>query len=276
MSFDESTDRFATWFKSLPAASISPLIEIVDLRDRGAGRGISGPTLSHQCSSEISAKIVLVAKQDIPPDTELFRIPREAIMSVETSNLRELVPGVFDEQQNDSLDGEMSSSLNSWDGLILVMLYEFFRGSESPWFEYFAVLPTEFETPMFWSDAELDELQASHTRSKIGKEEATGMFQSTMVPIIRKYEDVFAGSRDLNDQQLIEMAHRMGSTIMAYAFDLENEDEEVDNAEDGWVEDKDDKSLMGMVPMADILNADAEFNVRHYLFPASDVIIADS
>jgi hypothetical protein len=46
---------------------------------------------------------------------------------------------------------------------------------------------------------------------------------------------------------------------MAYAFDLEAEDE--DEGEDGWVEVKESKTL-GMVPMADMLNADAEFNVR--------------
>jgi hypothetical protein len=48
---------------------------------------------------------------------------------------------------------------------------------------------------------------------------------------------------------------------MAYAFDLENDDDEEQEGEDEWVEDKDGKVLMGMVPMADILNADAEFNV---------------
>ena len=46
---------------------------------------------------------------------------------------------------------------------------------------------------------------------------------------------------------------------MAYAFDIEAEDESEE--EDGWVEDKESRTL-GMVPMADILNADAEFNVR--------------
>jgi hypothetical protein len=54
----------------------------------------------------------------------------------------------------------------------------------------------------------------------------------------------------------------MGSTIMAYAFDLENEDGHEENEEEEWVEDKDGKTMMGMVPMADILNADAEFNAH--------------
>jgi SET domain-containing protein 6 len=48
---------------------------------------------------------------------------------------------------------------------------------------------------------------------------------------------------------------------MAYAFDLDNGNEESDNEEDGWVEDRDGKTMLGMVPMADILNANADFNV---------------
>lgn len=52
----------------------------------------------------------------------------------------------------------------------------------------------------------------------------------------------------------------MGSTIMAFAFDLETDDE--DDGEDGWVEDGEGKSLMGMVPMADVLNADAHSNAH--------------
>jgi UV DNA damage endonuclease len=56
----------------------------------------------------------------------------------------------------------------------------------------------------------------------------------------------------------------MGSTIMSYAFDFQNEDEEDEKDEEEWVEDREPKSTMGMVPMADILNADAEYNVRPY------------
>ena len=48
---------------------------------------------------------------------------------------------------------------------------------------------------------------------------------------------------------------------MAYAFDIEGEGEQDEDEEEGWVEDKEGKTLMGMVPMADILNANAEFNV---------------
>jgi SET domain-containing protein 6 len=56
----------------------------------------------------------------------------------------------------------------------------------------------------------------------------------------------------------------MGSTIMSYAFDLDNEEEQSDDEEEGWIEDREGQTLLGMVPMADILNANAEFNVSCY------------
>jgi SET domain-containing protein 6 len=52
---------------------------------------------------------------------------------------------------------------------------------------------------------------------------------------------------------------------MAYAFDLDNANEESEDEEDGWVEDREGKTMLGMVPMADILNANAEFNVRMHV-----------
>lgn len=142
------------------------------------------------------------------------------------------------------------------------MMYEALLGDQSQWKPYIDVLPTSFDTPMFWSEEDLSHLQASATVSKIGKDSAEEMFRSRLLPAIRGHPEVFASSSDLSDEKLIELAHRMGSTIMAYAFDLENEDDEDQDEEDGWVEDREEKSMMGMVPMADILNADAEFNVR--------------
>lgn len=40
-NFDGASESFLRWFKSLPDATFSDAIKIVDLRDRNAGRGIS-------------------------------------------------------------------------------------------------------------------------------------------------------------------------------------------------------------------------------------------
>ncbi|KAF4970855.1 hypothetical protein FSARC_2221 [Fusarium sarcochroum] len=237
-NFNGTSERFLVWFKLLSGATFSNAIEIADLRDRNAGRGI-------------------IALEDIPAETTLFTIPRKGIINTETSELPKKLPDVFDLDKSDENE---APGLDSWGSLILVMMYEYLLGEMSLWKPYFDVLPSSFDTPMFWNDNELDQLQASHMRHKIGKANAEDMFNKTLLPIIRKNVEIF-GAENKNDVELIEIAHRMGSTIMAYAFDLENDEEEEEEA-DGWVEDRDGKSMMGMVPMADILNADAEFNAH--------------
>jgi SET domain-containing protein 6 len=118
---------------------------------------------------------------------------------------------------------------------------------------------------MFWPPAELSELQASALVAKVGKEEADRMITSKILPVVRAHDHVFfpPACHRLDDAHLLELAHRMGSAIMAYAFDLEKDDDN-DGADedDEWVEDREGKTMLGMVPMADILNADAEFNAH--------------
>lgn len=195
------------------------------------------------------------------PDTTLFSIPRKGIINVQTSDLPSKLPAVFDLDAAPAEGDDDVPQKDSWSSLILIMIYEFLRGEQSFWKPYFDVLPENFDTPMFWSDADLSELQASAARAKVGKTEAEDMFRANILPVIRQNPGLFVSSQEKADDDLINLAHRMGSTIMAYAFDLENEDDRDDDDSDGWVEDRDGKSLMGMVPMADILNADAEFNV---------------
>ncbi|KAI0599284.1 SET domain-containing protein [Biscogniauxia sp. FL1348] len=253
--FDTKSASFLDWFKAWPGATFHPDIKITDLRGRGAGRGI-------------------VTTADIPEDTVLFTIPRAAIISTETSDLAKRIPQLFattgledDDNEADEDGSETSGPPDNWVSLILVMIYEYLQGDKSRWRPYFDVLPSQFETLMWWSDQELDQLQASSIVSRVGKEEADGMFRTKVLPVVEQNASVFypeEASQRLSEKQLMQLAHRMGSTIMAYAFDLENEDDEDMDAEneDEWMEDREGKMLMGMVPMADILNADAEFNAH--------------
>lgn len=251
-SFDSRTEGFLKWFKSLPGATFHPDIQIQDLRAQDRGRGI-------------------IATADIPEDTVLFTIPRDAIINTLTSDLPRRIPQIFEDSttgledaDNEADEDGDAGPPDSWVSLILIMIYEYLQGDQSRWKPYFDVLPEEFDTLMFWSGPELDELQASAITSKIGKDEADNMFRAKVLPTVQEHADIFyrAGAQRLGEDQLMALAHRMGSTIMAYAFDLENDDEEPGSEnEDEWVEDKEGKLMMGMVPMADILNADAEFNV---------------
>ncbi|KAI6784946.1 ribosomal n-lysine methyltransferase 4 [Emericellopsis cladophorae] len=242
--FNSQSQAFLEWFNSIPGSTFSDAIELVDLRSANAGRGI-------------------IATKDIEEDSVLFTIPRTHILSKQTSALRSKLPQVFDADQAPA-DPENGFAVKQdrWTSLILVMLYEYLQGDASSWKPYFDVLPESFNTPMFWSDAELDELQGSATRQRIGKEEAEEMFRTRIIPIVRQNASVFPRQEAVSDDQLVALAHRMGSLIMSYAFDLDKDDDsdEEDENEDGWQVDRDDELLMGMVPMADMLNADAVFN----------------
>lgn len=168
-------------------------------------------------------------------------------------------------------DQDDEQALDSWSFLILTLMHEYLQGNDSLWKHYLDILPDAFDTPMFWTDAELAQLQGSATSSKIGKDTAEDMFRRRLIPIIRENRHAFKGSEDMSAEDLVQLAHRMGSTIMAYAFDLESDEQEGGEGGEGddadsWVEDREGKTLMGMVPMADILNADAEFNVRCFAF----------
>lgn len=177
------------------------------------------------------------------------------------------VPSIFSDSVavDADEDGDVEPQAHdSWTSLILVMIYEHLQGDLSRWKPYLDVLPTEFNTLMFWTPDEVGHLQASSVVPRIGKAEADNMIRVKILPVIQQHRAVFFpdGRAPLTDGELTDLAHRMGSIIMAYAFNLEKEDneDEADN-QDGWVEDKDDLIEMGMVPMADILNADAQFNV---------------
>ncbi len=225
----------------------------------------------------------------------LFTIPRQAILGSATSELARLVPSIVqgaeeegaegDDGEADDDDGD-SKTQDPWTSLILVMIYEFLRGPQSPWQPYFGVLPAVFDTPMFWATDDLAALQASPIVGRVGRAEADAMIRTKVLPVVRAHSDIFFGEgTPLDDDALLQLGHRMGSTIMAYSFSLEKDEEEDDDHEededehmhgpecnhghddsdedsvDGWTEDKDDQLPLGMVPMADMLNADAEFNV---------------
>ena len=123
---------------------------------------------------------------------------------------------------------------------------------------------------MFWNKAELETLQASAVIDKIGLEKAEESWKETIIPLMLSHPELFpvTGQNDsVRTRELIKLAHMAGSLIMAYAFDIDRDDEKNDvigGSDDEFEEDDEDEPLKGMVPFADMLNADADRNnVRH-------------
>ena len=150
---------------------------------------------------------------------------------------------------------------------MVVMIYEYLRGEQSKWDSYFKILPSTFDTLMFWNENQLSELQASAIVDKIGKQSADQSILESVAPLIRSNPSLFppiAGLGSWADEAgtsaLLQLAHRMGSLIMAYAFDIDKMEEEESPDEDGFVPDEEEQPAKGMVPLADLLNADAHRN----------------
>lgn len=203
-----------------------------------------------------------MAQSDISEGEELFSIPRGLILTPQNSKL------------NDVLSQQLEE-LGPWMSLILVMIYEYLSGDQSTWSPYFKVLPRNFDTLMFWCPSELQELQGSSIVDKIGKEGAEESILEMIAPVVRANPSLFppidnlpSYDGDAGAQTILNLAHGMGSLIMAYAFDIEkaeNEDEEGED-ESGYMTDEEEQLSKGMVPLADLLNADADRNNVRMLF----------
>lgn len=194
----------------------------------------------------------LVASGEIEEDEELFAIPRSLVLDPGTSAI-----------PNDVL--RSVDSQDSWSLLILTVVFELLRCENSPWHQYLQVLPREFDTLMFWSESELKALQGSAVLEKIGKKQAEEQWRSTIIPVMLRNPGIFPieGESVSRTHRLIQLAHLAGSLIMAYAFDIDRDGAaDQSSSEDGedFVDDDEDNPLKGMVPFADMLNADADKN----------------
>ncbi|EAW08682.1 ribosomal lysine N-methyltransferase [Aspergillus clavatus NRRL 1] len=250
-SFQRQSDEFITWLAQRPGVRISPKIRIADLRSQSAGRGV-------------------VAQSAIVEGEELFSIPRDLVLSTENSKLKSLLSQDLGE-------------LGPWLSLMLVMIYEYLLREQSAWAPYYRIFPENFDTLMFWSPAELQELQGSAIVDKIGRQGAEESILQMIAPVVKANPSLFPPIQGLSSwegeagtQALLGLAHVMGSLIMAYAFDIEkvnDEDDEDNEGEDGYMTDEEeDQSSKGMVPLADILNADADRNNAR-LFQEEDSLV---
>ena len=103
----------------------------------------------------ISVDLIKNAFVILKEGTVLFTIPRLILLSTRTSTL----PRLLGKEDWNLLD-------KGWTGLILCMMYEEALGEASRWCAYLRDLPTDFDTLIYWSEDELDMLQASTVRSK--------------------------------------------------------------------------------------------------------------
>ncbi|KAF8915609.1 hypothetical protein CPB85DRAFT_1550593 [Mucidula mucida] len=219
----------------------------------------------------------------------LFTIPRSLLISTRTSSLPERFGQ--EEWKQRKLD-------QGWGGLILCMMWEESQGSSSKWGPYLGSLPTEFNTPMFWNDADLGHLKGTTVVEKLGREDAERDFTQILTPAVQSRPDIFPPSA-LPVHYSLQQYHIMGSRILSRSFNVEkwesdnDENEEANNSHSMDVDEPDtlatsaqdsepteehveeeeeeeveeDSSDVSMVPVADLLNARYESENASTHFP---------
>ncbi|CAJ0647457.1 3085_t:CDS:10 [Entrophospora sp. SA101] len=212
-SFELINESFVDWFCA-NGGIISPKIAFKDYSNENAGRG-------------------MMAVEEIGSDEVLFEIPRSILLSPKTSLLKNEVS---------TEEYKKLYKINHWFPLILCMMYES-QKENSLWKPYFDILPKQFETPMFWTEEELTELQGTGVIDKIGKADSEKGFYEHLLPIIQSKPNVFKP-----DVHNINLFHQIGSLIMSNAFNEENGN------------GGDNKISIVMIPMADMLNHKTGYN----------------
>ncbi|EHL01706.1 SET [Glarea lozoyensis ATCC 20868] len=234
-SFQATTEAFLEWLSKI-GVRINPKMTLKDLKSEGRGRGV-------------------VAAADFEEDEVVFCIPRTAVL-----NVNNVFAG-----QDSGASKEALLQMPNWLALTATMMSEG-QQSDSRWAPYLAVLPQKLDSLVFWSEEELAELQASSVAKKIGRSSAEEMFTKHISPL---------GLGEFN----VELCHQVASVIMAYAFDIPEEEpakQENGGAEgetDDLVSDdgEDEKTILSMIPLADMLNADAERNNARIYYENEDL-----
>ena len=207
-----------------------------------------------------------VATQDIEEDEELFAVSRNLVLTTATT---------------DYLPALSLPNPDTWLPLIIVTVQQLLNKGSSKWHPYFQVLPPKFDTLMYWTETELAELQASAVTRRIGKASADKSFREEAWDFMMadlEFFDVEGEEEAEWEEHAVHMCHYAGSLIMAYAFDIDRDEADAQpNGNMADIEDlqSDDEEnpLKGLVPFADMLNADGDRNNARLFQEGSHLIM---
>lgn len=234
MSFEAENEQFVNWLTA-NGVTLSPKIALHDYRAEGQGRGV-------------------IAIDDIGKDEVLFTIPRNSLLAVD----------------NDDTFSQLISDENDFGTWLNLMAYMMVVSESSRWKPYYNMLPKSFNTPMFWSDEQINMLQGSALKDKIGKEEAEEQYSQNIRPFLEANRHKFEAQSGFDNS--IDAFHRMGSIIMSYSFDVKekNSMEDIENSDD---DEEEEPCVKAMVPMADMLNAHTRLCNAHLCHTDDNVVL---
>ncbi|KAI0066033.1 SET domain-containing protein [Artomyces pyxidatus] len=152
-----------------------------------------------------------IALRDLSEGHTLFTLPRDLTLSTRTSKLPNLVG---------QMEWKKRGLHSGWVGLILSMMWEEAQGSASRWRTYLESLPTSFDTPMFWSPDDLEELKGTAVVEKLGRDQAEADYREKVLPMLQARPDLFE-PEELDSHYSLKNYHVMGSRILSRSFQVE-------------------------------------------------------
>lgn len=90
-------------------------------------------------------------------------------------------------------------------------------------------MPSTFDTPMFWTQQEVEELAGTDVMDKIGHEDAERDYHECVLPYVQQYPEVFVGATGeeatakIAQFYSLPMYHRMGSSILSRSFHVKRD-----------------------------------------------------
>ena len=162
----------------------------------------------------------IVAVDDIPEQYIIATIPKQSCITVLTTELSDIL-------REEGLAGGL--------GLVIAVWFEKGIGKASIWAGYFESLQDKENLPIFWSMEERELLQGTEIDPSDVQEDYNDVmddYVAHVVPLLKKYPDVFSQMSDTNVESFLEAA----SLVASRAFGV------------------DDVHGDGMVPLADVFN----------------------
>ncbi|GMF13696.1 unnamed protein product [Phytophthora lilii] len=215
--------------------------------------------------------------EDVAPHSEVFSIPLDAVLSVQSLQESAVLQSIAFFRQ---LSPERED-----DQLALALLYEkFVRGAESKWAKHIALLPETYHNALYFSAAELKALQGSNVffvAQQMEEKVAQDYARLKESVLLELFENVADGINvDLFDEFFSLENYKWALSTIWSRFVSLRLDEAPPAEANGPAEEnpaptaKSDtpvakQSFKAMVPVFDMLNHDPEAEMSHFFDMAS-------
>lgn len=161
----------------------------------------------------------IIAKKDLPLDEPVCAISKEAVLSIRTTAIADIIE-----------ECELGGGL----GLALAIMFELSQGSSSPFYGYLQSLPEFVNLPSLWDESQLQELKGTELEAQVlnDRQFIQEDFETHILPLMETHSDIFTNKSFWT----FENFQKASTLVSSRAFNVDN-----------WHGD-------AMVPLADVFN----------------------